>query len=221
MRTAAMLLAAAMLAPAAALADGPPPSLGATYQAAIGRCASEADHAACWQRTKAEYAELQALLATEAKYTPAWAEQASPAELAGAHAEYIAAVAHTLPILRRWGVPVPPVTAAITEALDALVAGEQACRATPKCMAAREAAKADAVFFEATVQPMCQADQDRESAIAGQVHERANPSGVVSLSRLHELGAEQQAAQARIAALGPEYAAHRHHGWAGWRTECH
>ena len=212
-----VLAAAATLAAATAGAMGP----DAAYRGALAHCADEGDHDACWQRVQGERATLAAALATEAKYTPAWAEGASEPELQGAHAEYIVAVAHALAVARSWRLPVGHATAALTEPLDALVAGELACRAAPKCLAAREAAKAEATFFGATVQPMCLAEQDREAAAASLARERANPSGVVSLSRLHELGAEQQAAQGRLAELVPEYTARRHHGWPGWRAECH
>ena len=104
------------------------------------------------------------------------------------------------------------------------VAKEKACRADKKCMAARaakaEAKRAEEQFFDSVVQPICTADQAREAALAAMARERANPSGYVNKSFLHEQGAIVQDAQDQIAAAGPAYAKVRHHPWKGWRPEC-
>jgi hypothetical protein len=105
--------------------------------------------------------------------------------------------------------------------INGFVAKEKACRADKKCMADRAARKAEEQFFATVVQPMCQADQERESALADMAHERANPSGYVNKVLLHDLGATVQAAQEQLAAMLPSYVKVRHHPWRGWRTECH
>jgi hypothetical protein len=101
--------------------------------------------------------------------------------------------------------------------LQASVDKEKSCRADAKCMGAR----AEVTFEESVVTPMCVADKERETAVADLAHERANPSGVVDLNRLHMDGEEIQTHQSEIAALVPQYVAFRHHPWRGWRSECH
>lgn len=72
---------------------------------------------------------------------------------------------------------------------------------------------------EAVVLPMCEATFAVEDARAGIAHERANPSGVVNLARLHEYGETIQYYQPQIDALRPQYVALRHHGFGGWNSE--
>ena len=104
--------------------------------------------------------------------------------------------------------------------IERFQANERACRSDKKCMADRAARKAEEKFFAETVAPLCETDKEREQALADIAHERANPSGVVSLSALHEAGARVQDAQDRIRTLSPAYTAVRKHAFRGWRTEC-
>jgi hypothetical protein len=96
------------------------------------------------------------------------------------------------------------------------VAKERACRADAKCMAKRK----EKAFFTQVVQPMCQADQEREGALQGIAREKANPSGYVDKVFLHSLGASAQQAQDTLTAMTPDYVKFRKHPWRGWRSEC-
>jgi hypothetical protein len=104
--------------------------------------------------------------------------------------------------------------------IRANVAKEKTCRADKKCMEARAARKAAEQFFDSVVRPMCEADQAREAALAAMAHERANPSGYVNKTFLHDQGAIVQSSQDQLAAAGPAYVKGRHHPWKGWRPEC-
>jgi hypothetical protein len=67
--------------------------------------------------------------------------------------------------------------------------------------------------------PLCQAVWGRDAAKADMAHEKANPSGVVDLQRLHDDGETIQTFQAEIDALTPQYVAARHHGFTKWQDE--
>jgi hypothetical protein len=100
--------------------------------------------------------------------------------------------------------------------VSADVTKEKACRVDAKCMAKRR----EAQFVQNVVNPMCEADQEREEALSGIAHENANPSGYVNKLLLHRLGMNAQDAQEKLASLVPSYVKVRHHAWKGWRSEC-
>lgn len=100
------------------------------------------------------------------------------------------------------------------------VANEKACRADTKCMAARAAKKAEAMFWSSVVVPLCQADKGKEDASALMARERANPSGYVDKVYLYDLGQQVQTDQERMIEMRSKYVAFRHHPWTGWRVEC-
>lgn len=168
--------------------------------------------------------EREQLRSELSKFTGGWIEAASDGDLDGAHATVERAALRLKAIALELGESVAPssdeAARQLLAALDTAVVQEKACRNDKKCMAARAAKKAAAEFFDVVVGPMCQADQMRESAIQDMATERANPSGVVSLGRLHEDGGQIQAANAQLAALAPQYAKFRKHAWPGWRKEC-
>lgn len=109
---------------------------------------------------------------------------------------------------------------ALLASIDAMLAAEQGCRATPKCMVDRAARKAEEKFFADVVAPMCDADQRREAATAEMVRERSNPSGYVDKSIMYGAGETILRSQDTIHALGPAYAKVRKHAFRGWRSEC-
>lgn len=74
------------------------------------------------------------------------------------------------------------------------VADEAKCRETPACMGER------------LVNPLCQLIEERKGFIADMAKERANPSGYVNKTYLHELGATIQDHEERIARAKKEYA---------------
>jgi hypothetical protein len=78
---------------------------------------------------------------------------------------------------------------------DAAVSAEEACRASPKCMADR------------LVAPLCEAIGDKRDALADIVRERQNPAGVINLTTLHDDGENVQDANQRIAELRKQYLA--------------
>jgi hypothetical protein len=96
------------------------------------------------------------------------------------------------------------------------VATEKACRTNAKCMEKRR----EKAFLHDVVEPMCQADQEREDAVKSIARENANPSGYVDKVLLHNLGATAQDAQDRVTAMTPAYVKVRKHPWRGWRSEC-
>lgn len=92
--------------------------------------------------------------------------------------------------------------------IEPLIAAEVACRASAKCMAERA--------LKVTIAALCNADywlEDNERVIR---EEKANVSGVVDLSVLHDAGDAIRIHTAQIAALKPAL----HRGWRGWRVEC-
>jgi hypothetical protein len=110
--------------------------------------------------------------------------------------------------------------AASTAGIPQRVATERACRASTSCMADRAAKKAEVVFYETVVTPMCAADKSRDLARADIARERANPSGTVDRTVLHADGLAIQTAQKSFADLTPRYAKTRRHAWRGWKSEC-
>lgn len=78
--------------------------------------------------------------------------------------------------------------------LDENVSIEISCRASPKCMGGRLA------------KPICDALSDKRAAQQGIAEERRNPSGVVDLRALHDLGERIQDDDATIADLERKYA---------------
>jgi|CZKU01.1.fsa_nt_gi hypothetical protein len=168
-------------------------------------------------------ARRDALLAKLNAYAPlAWYETASDEALSGAADDARTAFDGLAVVSRALGKE--PMTdaevSADLEQIRAAVTREQTCQADKKCMADRAARKAEEKFFAEVVSSLCVADKDREQAQADIARERANPSGVVSLSALHEAGERVQVAQDQIRALGPAYTAVRKHAFRGWRTEC-
>ena len=69
------------------------------------------------------------------------------------------------------------------------------------------------------VVPLCNAYLNLEDARKGLAHERANPSGVVNLVTLHDLGKMLQCAQEDIKYLTPRYVAFRRHAYTSWKDE--
>lgn len=85
--------------------------------------------------------------------------------------------------------------------------------AEDKVVAEEEAARADAVL------PLCEATWGLENAKAELAQEKANPSGVHDLVRMHKAGEAIQYYQTLIAQFRPRYAAARHHAFTDWHTE--
>jgi hypothetical protein len=85
--------------------------------------------------------------------------------------------------------------------------------AQDKAVADEEATRA------ATIVPICEATWGLENARAELAQEKANPSGVHDLARMHTAGEAIQYYQALIAQLRPQYAAVRHHAFTDWHTE--
>lgn len=85
--------------------------------------------------------------------------------------------------------------------------------AEDKVIADEEAARAAAVV------PLCEATWGLENARAELAQEKANPSGVHDLARMHTAGEAIQYYQALIAQFRPRYAAVRHHAFTDWHTE--
>jgi hypothetical protein len=119
------------------------------------------------------------------------------------------------------GMAVPAIAglAKLAEEVAKEVADEKKCRADKKCVAAREAVRAEKKFVQEVLGPLCGASVDLERNRAIIVREKANPSGVVDLSVLHDAGEAIQNEQERIRSLMPAYAATRHHPFGGWRSE--
>jgi hypothetical protein len=93
-----------------------------------------------------------------------------------------------------------------------LVAKEKACRASPKCLADRALKESVAV----TVANLCNADYWLEENQRVIREEKANASGVVDLSVLHDAGDAIRVHTKQIVALKPRL----HRAWRGWRVEC-
>lgn len=83
-------------------------------------------------------------------------------------------------------------------ALDAAIAQELTCRASPDCMAQRVGAK------------ICGVLADRREAVAAMSRERSNPGGVVDLVTLHDLGEKTQFDDATLGQLRANYTALAH-----------
>jgi hypothetical protein len=99
----------------------------------------------------------------------------------------------------------PDAAAKLQPAIDGWMAGiekqiadEEKCRKTPKCMADRIAV------------PLCGTIADRRDATQQLAKEKGNPSGVVDLSVLHDLGQRIQEDNAAIADLKKQYASITH-----------
>jgi hypothetical protein len=82
--------------------------------------------------------------------------------------------------------------------IESAIATELACRASASCMDHRLA------------DPICMQLQRRRELLASIAQEKANPSGVVDLVRLHDLGEGVQDADAEIKAGKASYLATRH-----------
>jgi hypothetical protein len=190
-----------------------------------GASATDRAFLACRDRMVSERAEAKSLVDHFGQLTPAWFESASDADLdtvVGTTLKQLARLNAISIDLGKGPLPDFDNTAAkVVDDLQASVTKEKACRADKKCMDARAAKKAEEQFFTSVVQPMCQADQDREAAVADMAHERANPSGYVDKTKLYNDGAVVQQSQEQLAAAAPAYVKVRHHPWRGWRTECH
>jgi hypothetical protein len=207
-RSAVILGVAFALLPGTARADG--------FSDTMQRCLSRSDRQACTARTLSERAELVSIGRDFAGQTQEWIETAPVDALEAAAKRDPGEVARMNAIFDNWGLPhfdAPDIVA--------LIGAEKACRASPKCLADRQAAKEEQAFFTGIVQPMCVADQDREIARADLARERSNPSGVVDLRRMHLDGASIQSDERTLASLARDYVARRHHAWPGWRAECH
>lgn len=85
--------------------------------------------------------------------------------------------------------------------------------AEDKVIADEEAARVDAVL------PLCEATWGLANAKAELAQEKANPSGVHDLVRMHTAGEAIQYYQTLIAQFRPRYAAVRHHAFTDWHTE--
>jgi hypothetical protein len=82
-----------------------------------------------------------------------------------------------------------------------------------KALAAEETGRENAVV------PLCGAVDGLAEARAGLAHERANPSGVVNLVTLHDLGEYIQNLEPQIKPLTQAYVAFRHRAFRGSQTE--
>ncbi len=100
---------------------------------------------------------------------------------------------------------------AIAEAF--VVRAEKWADAADARLAAEDSARTNVIV------PICQATWMLDQAKADIAHERANPSGVHDLRRLHSAGEVAQHAQESINALKPQYLAHRKHPFARWQSE--
>lgn len=78
------------------------------------------------------------------------------------------------------------------------IAAETACRASARCLDERAAATA------------CSALADKRALVDDMARERSNPSGVVDLVTLHELGADIQVKEGIYAAAVADFRAQRH-----------
>jgi len=87
---------------------------------------------------------------------------------------------------------------------------ELQCRASAQCMADRARAIADQIACD-----ICAAIEDRDDARRQMATERANPSGVVDLVALHDLGERIQFATNNIANLKSQYLATVHRAFSG------
>ena len=97
---------------------------------------------------------------------------------------------------------------------DAAIDREAACRAAPQCLTDRAAERAAAqakAFLDKTTQDTCTLVHQRAAATKDIATEYANPTGVVSLTTLHERGAEIQSIDARLPGMKAQYvkAAHK------------
>ena len=80
-------------------------------------------------------------------------------------------------------------------------------------LAAEEKGRADIVV------PICDTVWTLESLRQALAQEKANPSGVVDLRKLHDTGAAIQQYEQVLAQQKPVYAAFRHHPFTGWQSE--
>jgi hypothetical protein len=90
---------------------------------------------------------------------------------------------------------------------------EQWTAAKEKAVAAEKQAREDVIV------PLCDAHITLENLYASMARERANPSGVVNLAELHQIGRMIQETKDEIAAQTPAYVAYRHHGYTKWQDE--
>jgi hypothetical protein len=173
-----------------------------------------------------EGAEVVAIVARfEALSTPTWYAGASDADLNSLPASVSSSMARLAAIAVDLGedhLPdsVTAPVAASTAGIPQRVATERACRTNNSCMADRAAKKAEVLFYENVVAPMCVADKNRDLARADIARERANPSGVVDRNALHAASAAIHTAQKSFEDLTPQYAKTRRHAWRGWKSEC-
>jgi hypothetical protein len=101
-------------------------------------------------------------------------------------------------------------TEAWIRAVNAAIDTETKCRATPQCLADRARAKAVADALAS----VCGTIDTRARAAQDMTRERANPSGVVDLKRLHDLGQVIQALDAQLPGLKAQYATVAHRPFA-------
>jgi hypothetical protein len=217
-----------------ALAETDAPTWGATLGASIsavlamkpapmtGRESVEATTAlhAEQRRVFAEQAELKVLGAQLRDWSASLVTRPDAA-VDTAVDEIMASLARMRAIVADCGHPVAEPPPALLEAFQHDVTAEKTCRADAKCIGKRRAEQAERDFFTVTVQPMCAADQDRETQRAFIVHENANPSGYVNVVDLHMAGAQIQQDEATLASFAAEYVKVRKHAWRGWHSECH
>ncbi|HEV3194141.1 MAG TPA: hypothetical protein VGY54_26735, partial [Polyangiaceae bacterium] len=82
-----------------------------------------------------------------------------------------------------------------------------------------EAVALEARLRAEVVLPLCRAIWIIDGARARIARERANPSGVVDLKRLHDWGQDIQEQQLVVDDLRPKYVAQRHHAFSKWESE--
>lgn len=85
----------------------------------------------------------------------------------------------------------------IVKAIAEDVSKERACRASKKCLDARVAAHRE----EQMAQEVCDANDMREDTLRRIAYEKANPTGVVDLRQLHDLGQDLQSETPALAAM--------------------
>jgi len=87
-------------------------------------------------------------------------------------------------------------------ALDAAIAQELTCRASPECLAQRVGGQ------------ICGVLADRREAVVTMAREKSNPGGVVALVTLHDLGEKIQFDDARLGQLRANYTALAHRAFS-------
>lgn len=93
----------------------------------------------------------------------------------------------------------------IVKAIAEDVSKERACRASKKCLDARVAARREEQAKQ-LAQEVCAANDMREDTLRRFAFEKANPSGVVDLRQLHDLGQALQSETPELAAMKANFA---------------